>query len=84
MPLQIVQSSPKANEAAEKKASERAEMYPFEQLEKGQSFTLPIDECNWKSLRIIVYKRNSKYKGEREFAFIKHEDLGLVEVARIA
>uniref|UniRef100_A0AAU7YTV7 Uncharacterized protein n=1 Tax=Stenotrophomonas phage vB_SmaS_QH3 TaxID=3229738 RepID=A0AAU7YTV7_9CAUD len=84
MPVQIVASSPKAKEVAETKREQRAEMYPFDQLEIGQSFTVPLDECNWKSLRIIVYKRNAKYKGEREFSFLKHDDLNLVEVARIA
>lgn len=84
MAIQITESSPKAAEAAKVKRETRAEMYPFDQLNVGQSFTVPFDECNWKSLRIIVYKRNAKYKGEREFAFIKHDDLSLVEVARIA
>jgi len=83
MAIQIVESSPKAKEAAETKREQRAEMYPFEQLNVGQSFTVPLDECNWKSLRIITYKRNKKYDGEREFTFVKHDDLGLAEVARI-
>lgn len=84
MAIQIVESSPKVKEASETKREQRGEMYPFDQLQVGQSFTVPIDECNWKSLRIITYKRNAKYKGEREFAFVKHDDLQLVEVARIA
>lgn len=83
MPIQIVESSPKAKEVIETKREQRAEMYPFEQLEVGKSFTVPLDECNWKSLRIITYKRNKKYEGEREFAFIKHDDLKLAEVARL-
>lgn len=83
MSVLIVESSPKAKEVTESKREQRAEMYPFEQLQPGQSFTVPIDECNWKSLRIITYKRNAKFKGEREFAFVKHDDLKLVEVARI-
>lgn len=84
MPVQIVASSPKAKEAAETKRKTRGEMYPFEQLQVGQSFTVQLDECNWKSLRIITYKRNAKFKGEREFTFVKHDYLNLVEVARIA
>lgn len=83
MPVQIVESSPKAAEAAESKKAKREEAYPFEQLEVGQSFTVPLAECNWKSLRVITYQRNAKYKGEREFAFVKHDDLKLAEVARI-
>lgn len=83
MAVSIVESSPKVKEVKKNKQEQRGEMYPFEQLEVGQSFTVPLAECNWKSLRIIVYKRNAKFKGEREFVFVKHDDLQLCEVARI-
>jgi hypothetical protein len=83
MPIQIVESSPKAAEVIEQKKAKREETYPFEQLEVGKSFTVPLDECNWKILRVITYQRNARYKGEREFAFIKHDDLKLAEVARL-
>jgi hypothetical protein len=82
VPIEIVESSPQAKEAAETKRKKRAEMYPFEQLEVGQSFTVPLDECNWKSLQTIVYKRNAANE-DREYTFVKHDGLNLAEVARI-
>lgn len=82
MTFQIVASSPKAKEVSPK--HKQNETYPFEQLEVGQSFTAKLDEVNWKSLRICVYQRNARSKGAKEFAFIKHDDLGVCEVARIA
>lgn len=82
MAFEIVQSSPKAKEVAKTKNGQ--ETYPFDQLEVGQSFTAKLDEVNWKSLRICVYQRNSRSNGVKEFAFIKHDDLGICEVACIA
>lgn len=84
MSIQIVESSPKAKAVADAKREKQAGAYPFEQLDVGQSFTVSLDDCNWKSLRTTVYQRNARYKGEREFAFIKHDDLNVCEVARIA
>lgn len=90
MPIEIVKSSPKAMAIREGKSKERESksVYNFEGLEDGQSFTVPFAECNWKSLRTIVYKKNANYRKadgsqDREFAFIKHDNLQLVEVARI-
>ena len=82
MAFEIVESSPKAKQVT--KSKNAAETYPFDQLEIGQSFTAKTDEINWKSLRICVYQRNARNKGAKEFAFIKHDDLGICEVARIA
>lgn len=84
MPIEIVESSPKAAEAKVAKNENDSRLYPFDELKQGQSFTVPMNECNWKSLRVMVYQHNSrKAISFKEFAFIKHDDLGLVEVARI-
>lgn len=92
----ICQSSPKAEEyalkfVAEKEKQEKPKVkqnviYPFDDLEVGQSFTLPLDGCNWKSLRISTYHKNARDRSKegRHFAFFKHEEINLCEVARIA
>jgi hypothetical protein len=79
MDIKITESSPKA--LANKKTHEN-ELYPFESLQVGQSFTVPTEEISWKSLRICVYQRNKKKL--KRFAFVKHDDLGLCEVARLS
>lgn len=86
MSFEIRHSSPQAIQAAAD-AQEAHGKYPFDKLEIGQSFTAAIKDCNWKSLRTCVYQRNSRERANKtgvEFKFIKHDDLGLVEVARIA
>ncbi len=83
MSFAIVTSSPKALSL---QPLTRADMlYPFDSLEVGQSFTMLTSECNWKSLRTVVSQRNIKSKGEKEYRFLKHDDLvpPIVEVARI-
>lgn len=77
----IVESSPQTKGVKPKVHANV--LYPFDSLEVGQSFTAKLDEVNWKSLRICVYKQNAKHK-DKEFKFIKHDDLGVAEVARIA
>lgn len=84
MKISIVDSSPMAVEAAAKAAEAPNAMYPFADLEVGKSFTIPISECNWKSLRIIVYQKNARNTKGNKYKFLKHDDMGLIEVARIA
>lgn len=82
----IVDSSPAALALIEKrKADGQAPRpnYPFEELEPGKSFTFQTSAVNWESLRTMVYKKNKLHKGAKEFVFIKHDDIGVVEVARI-
>lgn len=86
MSFQIMQSSPLANAEAEKLDGKLAK-YPFDDLNVGQSFTAGLDDVNWKSLRTCVYQRNSREVANgtgRVFKFIKHDDLKVCEVARIA
>lgn len=79
MTIEIRDASPKALETKPKKKSVT---YPFDELEVGQCFTMPTDEINWQSLRTRVYQKNQKT--DKEFVFVKHDDCGLCEVARIA
>lgn len=86
MSFEIMQSSPQALAVANE-ASEQQAKYPFDKLEVGKSFTAPLSEVNWKSLRTCVYQRNTRERANGtgvEFKFIKHDDLGVVEVARVA
>jgi hypothetical protein len=76
MTIEIVSSSPKALEAA--KAAVR---YPFDKLEVGQSFTVPAADCNVASLQAIASRKSKKGV---KFKVIRHDDLAVVEVARIA
>lgn len=84
MDFEIVDSSPLAMKIAERKTQARESTYPFEQLEVGQSFRIPMNKVNVKSLRTCVYQRNARNKGKAEWAFIQHRELGLIEVARLA
>lgn len=86
MSFEITNSSPQA-QAAVKEAAEMQVKYPFDKLQVGQSFTAKLSECNWKSLRICVYQHNARQRANAtgvEFKFIKHDELGLVEVARVS
>ena len=80
MSIEIVSSSPKALEAA-KEATKGNPRYPFDKLEVGQSFTIPVAECNLASLQVIASRKSKKVK---KFKILRHEDLGVIEVARIA
>lgn len=82
MEFKITESSPKAKSINPDMKSNA--VYPFDQLEVGQSFTIKKSACNWKSLRVVVSQRNARAKGAKEFAFIMHDEIDLVEVARIA
>lgn len=87
MEINFIGLSPQALAIKNKEAeAKKPAMYPFDDLEVDKSFTIPIDQCNWKSLRICMYKKNAEYKQlgiEKQLIFIKHDALGLVEVARI-
>lgn len=83
----IVEMSPAAKALMEKREANGITAkisYPFDDLEPGKSFTFAITSVNWKSLRVLTYKQNKLHAGVKEFAFIKHDDIGVVEVARIA
>lgn len=56
--------------------------YPFDELTIGKCFTVPFAEANETSLRLTASVRG-KNSGKK-FAVIKHNDLQIVEVARIA
>lgn len=79
MSIEIVASSPKAQEMAAKKPVEKRN-YPFEDLNVGQSFTTKIAETNVKSLRVMA---SQKSKDGKRFVMVKHDDLGICEVARV-
>ena len=79
MEIQIVQSSDKMKEDAVKSAL-KAELYPFDKLEAGQSFTLAIESANLQSLRTIASRKS---KNGKRFAVVLHEELSLVEVGRL-
>ena len=80
MTFRIVESSPQATElGTELVKRKKASMYPFDELEVGQSFVVNLEEVNWKSLRTMVYQNNKK--GEAQFVFVKHDEVA--EVARV-
>jgi len=85
MAIEIVASSPKAIELMkEGKRSEGTIVYPFDKLEVGQSFTVPIADGKYQSLHAIA-SRKGKLQSKK-FAIIRHDDLTppVFEVARIA
>ena len=79
MTIEIVDSSPQAKAAAV--GVKGNPTYPFDKLEVGQSFRLPLDECNTASLQVITSRKS---KGGKRFKMFRHEADNLVEVARIA
>lgn len=56
--------------------------YPFDKLTEGKCFTLPIVGTNEKSLRTACCIQSRKF--ERKFVCIKHEALGIFEVACVS
>ena len=83
--FEIIESSPVAMAMHKEKPSARGqsfEKYPFNSLNLGDSFTVPFEFEKWKALRANVHNRNARSNG-KEFAFIRHEELKLFEIARI-
>jgi hypothetical protein len=81
MEYPIVQSSPESKKPERKKLfnGNYALKYPFAVLERGQSFTIPLQEANIKSLQALC--RTYSKEGKR-FIVVLHEQAQLVEVAR--
>jgi len=57
-------------------------MYPIDRLLIGFSLAVPFNEANEKSLRVLTSIKGRK-TGKR-FTVLKHDDVQLYEVARIA
>lgn len=82
MGIEIVDSSPLAVELAKTVvATPKATRYPFKDLQVGKSFTVPIAEANVASLQSLCSQRS---KDGKVFKFIRHDDMGVIEVARVA
>ncbi len=92
MAYEIKDASPKAKfkiaEGAEGTAKPAEEIkphhlakYPFDALALGQCFTVPIDEANEMSLRMLSSTRGKKVG--KKFTVIKHHEYACIEVARI-
>lgn len=84
MSIPIVQSSSKAAEIAKlyEQQKHTLTVYPFDQLEVGQSFSVELDEKKYKSIHAIASRKGKMQK--KKFVVIRHTDLNLLEVARIA
>lgn len=82
MSFVIVDSSPQALHVAENGYERKTETkYPFDLLDVGKSFTIPLDQANVPSLRASAHRRS---KGEKKFVVVVHEQMNppCVEVAR--
>ena len=81
--IEIVASSPKALELAQtlQDKSAQSKKYPFDDLNAGQSFRLPLADANVASLRALASRKS---RNGKTFKVIVHEIEGLVEVARIS
>jgi hypothetical protein len=72
MKFDIIEASPLAKGVTDKATSRTIDpIYPFDQLEVGQSFTVPLDFDKWKSLRTMTYQKSRKNK---RFIFLKHDN----------
>lgn len=83
MSYQIVASSPESKRIAENGHERKSEpRYPFDELNVGMSFTLPLEGANVASLRAMAHRKS---KTDKRFVVVCHPDLAqpLVEVARV-
>lgn len=82
MTIEIVDSSPQAVELAKTvDVTKKGVKYPFAKLEKGKSFTVSYDDANLNSLQVLC---SQKSKDGKVFKLLKHDELKIAEVARIA
>ncbi len=83
MSYQIVQSSPQAMNSGEVKKKHSTASFPFEKLEVGQSFLVPLEDFAEQSVRNAASKAGKKF--ERKFSVVKHSaPHNVFEIARIA
>lgn len=78
-PIEFVTPSPQALKAAEEKVSKSEPKYPIDKLAVGQSFTIPIGEGNYQSLKSLT---STKSKDGKRYIVIMHDGLNLIEVYR--
>ncbi len=82
MSYQIVQSSPQAM-ATGKTAKKTTTNFPFDSLEVGQSFLVPVEDFAEQSVRNAASKAGKKLS--RRFCVVKHSALhNVFEVGRLA
>lgn len=82
MSIEFLDSSPVAAELIDKpKTARTRQTYPFDKLEVGKSFRLPIADAKVKSLQMIALRKS--IDGKR-FEVVTHKSIGFVEVARLS
>lgn len=82
MTYQIVQSSPQAMAVSET-AKKTTTNFPFEALEVGQSFLVPVEDFAEQSIRNAASKAGKKLS--RKFSVVKHPaPHNVFEIARVA
>ena len=82
MSYQIVQSSPQAMATGET-AKKTTTNFPFEALEVGQSFLVPVEDFAEQTIRNAAAKAGKKLS--RRFCVVKHSALhNVFEVGRLA
>ena len=61
------------------------DIYPFDDLNVGQSFFIPLTETTEAALRVIASRKNKQYADAKRFSVIKTTKDGAIyfEVARI-
>ena len=80
-PMSPVAAAIAAGEAPKTaRSSQFTKKYPIDDLQPGTCFTVPIADANVKSLKTLASKHS---KNGKEFTVITHEDLNVVEFARI-
>lgn len=82
MTIEIVESSPQALELA-KQPNPRVggTSYPFDELKPGQSFRLKLSEAKLGSIQSLCSRKS---KDGKVFRMVKHEEIDVLEVARLA
>lgn len=84
MEFEVKDMSPIAKEFKEDPAKGEAhkikQKYPFDGLDVGKCFTIPVADARLSSLRSIASRKSVEGK---KFKVVVHESMGLVEVARL-
>ena len=81
MAFEIVESSPQALELAKQPKGSGGNVYPFNDLQLGQSFRLKLSEAKVASIQSLCSRKS---KDGKVFKLVKHEEIDVLEVARIA
>ncbi|AMW36198.1 hypothetical protein [Xanthomonas phage XAJ2] len=81
---EIKEFSPLARQLSEEDNAPKTmpnKKYPFDELEIGKCFTIPLADANIKSLKVICARKS---KDGKKFVALEHKAHEVVEIARLS